>query len=309
MLYRAGLVSVMAAKLEPSDVAEDIAAHDVATAAAGDGILAAKAFTGRCNLYAKTAGVLTLTPKRVDRLNLVHEAITIATLPCFQAVKAGQMVATVKLIPFAAPAAAVAACCAIAGDGGGLLQVAAFQAHQAGLVMTRLPETKASVLDKTRQVTERRLAALGSRLAAVVECAHDVSEVTAAIKRYAALGFRPILVLGASAVVDRGDVIPEALRRAGGTIDFFGMPVDPGNLLMLGRIDDVPVIGLPGCARSPKLNGLDFVLRRILAGFSVTRQDVACLGVGGLLDEVVDQAEASESDEFSPSQHSIGGRS
>ncbi len=296
-LRRVGLRSVMAARLDAGDVAEDAAAERVAAAAAGGGVAAAKAFTGRCNLYAKTAGVLALTPERVDRLNMVHEAVTLATLPAFRAVRAGQMVATVKLIPFAAPAAAVAACCAIAGDGGALLRVAEFQAHQAGLVMTRLPETKPGVLEKTRQVTERRLESWGSRLGSVVECAHDLHAVTAAIKRHAALGFAPILVLGASAVVDRGDVIPAALQGAGGTIDFFGMPVDPGNLLMLGHLADVPVIGLPGCARSPKLNGLDFVLQRILAGLSVTRRDVAGLGVGGLLDEVAASAERV-SDEY-----------
>lgn len=308
LLRRAGLLTVMAAKLEAGDVGEDLAADRVATAVAGEGVAMAAAFTGRCNLYAKTAGLLVLAADRVDRLNLVHEAITLATLPAFQVVKAGQMVATVKLIPFAAPAAAVADCCAIAGEGGALLRVAEFRAHQAGLVMTRLPETKASVLDKTRQVTERRLQLLGSRLAAVVECAHDICGVTAAIKRHAALGFSPILVLGASAVVDRGDVIPAAVRRAGGTIDFFGMPVDPGNLLLLGHVDAVPVIGLPGCARSPKLNGLDFVLHRILAGFPVTRLDIARMGVGGLRDEAAWQAEQSDRDDPPSSRHIAGGR-
>jgi molybdenum cofactor cytidylyltransferase len=54
--------------------------------------------------------------------------------------------------------------------------------------------------------------------------------------------------------------------RAGGEILHFGMPVDPGNLICLGGSATVPALVLPGCARSPKLNGIDFVLTRLFAG-------------------------------------------
>ena len=63
----------------------------------------------------------------------------------------------------------------------------------------------------------------------------------------------------------------------------FGMPVDPGNLLLLGNIGDATVVGLPGCARSPKLNGFDFVLERLLADLPSARAEIAAMGVGGLL--------------------------
>ena len=64
------------------------------------------------------------------------------------------------------------------------------------------------------------------------------------------------------------------------------MPVDPGNLLFLGEYADAPVVGLPGCARSPALNGVDWVLERLSAGLPVTSDDVAAMGVGGLLKEM-----------------------
>jgi len=95
-----------------------------------------------------------------------------------------------------------------------------------------------------------------------------------------------IVVFGASAVTDPQDVIPAAIRRAGGEVERVGMPVDPGNLLVLGSLGDVPVIGAPGCARSPKENGFDWVLARILAGEPPTSMDIAGMGVGGLLKEI-----------------------
>jgi molybdenum cofactor cytidylyltransferase len=77
------------------------------------------------------------------------------------------------------------------------------------------------------------------------------------------------------------------LEAIGGKVEHFGMPVDPGNLLMIGDADGRPVLGAPGCARSPKENGFDWVLMRLLAGLPVPRQDITGLGVGGLLMEIV----------------------
>ena len=80
-------------------------------------------------------------------------------------------------------------------------------------------------------------------------------------------------MFGASAIADRRDVIPAAITEIGGAIEHFGMPVDPGNLMLIGSAGGVPVLGAPGCARSPEENGFDWVLMRLLAGIKVTRAD------------------------------------
>lgn len=154
------------------------------------------------------------------------------------------------------------------------------------LVQTRLPGTKESVLDKTVGVTRQRLSAAGSRLAAEWRTPHEEEAVAEAVSRAKAAGADLILVAGASAIVDRRDVLPAGIEAAGGTVEHFGMPVDPGNLLLLARVDGVPVLGLPGCARSPKLNGFDWVLQRIAAGIPVDRRAVMAMGAGGLLAEI-----------------------
>src|SRR5712692_4173544 len=246
----AGLKHVIVARLDPGDIREDAAAERIAAAAAGPNIATAPAFTGRANLFAAARGLLVFDRDRLDRLNLVDEAVTLGTLPPFAVVEPRQMVATVKIIPFAVPEAAVAAAADFAAAGGPLLRVAAFIPRRAVLIQTRLPGLKESILDKTRAVTEQRLAALASTLVAEERCAHAAGELAPHIAAAVAAGADIVLVHGASAIVDRRDVIPEAIVKAGGQIDHFGMPVDPGNLLLLGHVAGKPVLGLPGCARS-----------------------------------------------------------
>ena len=304
----AGLDHVVAARLDPGDIREDEAATRIATAAAGPNIATATAFTGRANLFAETRGLLVFDRDRLDHLNLVDEAVTLGTLPPFAVVEPRQMVATVKIIPFAVPETAVAKAANFAAKGEPLLRVAAFVPCDVALIQTRLPGFKESILDKTRAFTEQRLAALGCRLVAEERCAHTVAELAPRIAA-AARGADMVFVHGASVIVDRRDVIPQAVEMAGGRVDHFGMPVDPGNMLLLCHVGETPVLGLPGCARSPKVNGFDWVLERLVAGVPVGPQDIMRMGAGGLLAEIpsrpLPRAEASPAPAAKPAEKKL----
>jgi molybdenum cofactor cytidylyltransferase len=288
-LAAAGLESVVAARLEPGDVHEDQAAAAIAGALSGPGLKASAAFTGRCNLMAEARGLLLAERGRLDELNLLDEAVTVATLPPYAPVEARQMAATIKIIPFAVPGELLGRALAVAQDGARdgppLLRVAAFRPRRVGLVQTRLPGLKASLLDKTRAAVEGRLAALDCRLLNETRCGHQADEIAQEIADLRDAGAEIVLVSGASAIVDRRDVVPAGIVAAGGAIEHFGMPVDPGNLILLGRVEEMPVLGLPGCARSPKLNGFDWVLQRLVAGLEVGPAEVMAMGAGGLLKE------------------------
>jgi molybdenum cofactor cytidylyltransferase len=286
LITASGMSEVTVARLDIGDVGEDEAAERVAAAAAGPGISVAKSFTGRANLFAEARGLLVVDPERIDRLNLVDEAITLGTLAPFAVVEPRQMVATVKIIPFGAPEDAVQCCIRAAISESPLLRVAAFRGLSVGLLQTRLPGLKESILDKTRQVTEGRLEALGCRLLIEERCAHDIAELAPRIRDVIGHGVDMLLIHGASAILDRRDVIPASIVAAGGRIDHFGMPVDPGNLLLLGQVGERVVLGLPGCARSPKINGFDWVLERLVAGLPVGPAEIMRMGSGGLLSEI-----------------------
>ncbi len=285
-LAASGIASVVVARLEDGDVAEDEAAARIAGAASGAGMRIGAAFTGRVNLYAEADGLARIEAPAIEAANRIHEAITVATLPPFAKVAKGQMIATIKIIPFAAPAPAVEAAERALRHHAPAVTVTAFAPHGASLISTFLPDTRPSLLDKNRLAIEQRLTALGSSLVAELRVPHQTAALAKALGEAAAGGADPILVFGASAITDRRDVIPAAIAAAGGEIVHFGMPVDPGNLLLLGRLGTRTVIGLPSCARSPKLNGFDFVLWRVLAGLPVDRNALAAMGVGGLLTEI-----------------------
>jgi molybdenum cofactor cytidylyltransferase len=285
-LLAAGIDEVMIARLEPGDVPEDEAASLIAHSLAGDGLEVSAPFTGRANLFAARQGLVLTDPEQLSALNRIDEAITIACLAPFALAEPRQMVATVKIIPFALPRASLERFIARAREGSPVLALRPFTPHRAALILTRLGEGRDKLDDKTVAVTRARLERFASHLDAVISCDHEEAAIARAIEDAAGRGCAPILLFGASAIVDRRDVIPAGIARAGGVIEHFGMPVDPGNLLLLAKRDERVIIGLPGCARSPKLNGFDWVLQRVLAGLPVTERDISAMGSGGLLKEV-----------------------
>jgi molybdenum cofactor cytidylyltransferase len=284
-LEAAGIKDIVVARLEPGDVSEDAAASEIATAIAGEGVHVDRAFTGRANLFARSAGVLVVDKETVDRLNRIDEAITLATLPAYKPVVAGEMIATVKIIPFAVSAAARDA--AVAAAPQPLIRIAPYRVRKIGVVSTLLPGLSPKVIDKTLKITGERLAPANASIIAERRVPHDGAALARALGEVLKQGAEMVIVFGASAIADRRDVIPAALEAIGGRIEHFGMPVDPGNLLLIGNAAGHPVLGAPGCARSPKENGFDWVLMRLLAGLPVPREDITGMGVGGLLMEIV----------------------
>jgi molybdenum cofactor cytidylyltransferase len=286
-LEAAGVKEIVVARLEPGDVSEDQAAADIAAAVADVGVRIDRAFTGRCNLFADSAGVLVVDKDAIDELNRIDEAVTLATLPAFKPVVEGEMIATVKIIPFAVAGSARDKAVAEARKAQPVIRVAPYKVRKVGIVSTLLPGLSPKVIDKTLKITATRIAPAGATIVAEKRVPHEQGALAAAIDDLLKLGAELVIVFGASAIADRRDVIPAALEAVGGEIEHFGMPVDPGNLMLIGSARGASVLGAPGCARSPKENGFDWVLMRLLAGLPVSRADVTGMGVGGLLMEIV----------------------
>ncbi|WP_299962267.1 molybdopterin-binding protein [uncultured Roseobacter sp.] len=280
-LQAAGITQITVAQLGPDDVSEDTAAARLAEALVPDPaahhIRITKAFTGRVNLMARGPGVVVLDVAALEAVNAVHPMITLATVPPFQQMADGGMIATIKIISYAVPDAALAEACARARAA---IRLAPPVLGSVGLVITDIPGGAGA---KGQRAIADRVAAFGLPLTEPRLVPHDIAPLSDALRD------SPedlLLILTGSATSDIEDVAPAAVRAAGGTVDRFGMPVDPGNLLFTARLSDRPVIGLPGCARSPALNGADWVLARTLCGIAVSDRDIAGMGVGGLLKEI-----------------------
>ncbi|HEX8666483.1 MAG TPA: molybdopterin-binding/glycosyltransferase family 2 protein, partial [Beijerinckiaceae bacterium] len=291
-LARAGIAEIVAVRLDPGDVGEDEAALRLAQVLAGEHAVVDRPFTGRANFFAAEAGVLLVDAAAIDAVNAVDEAVTVATLPAHKAVVAGEMIGTVKIIPYAVAAAVLD--WALAAVAEPAVRVAPYRRRRVAVASTLLPGLKASVVKKTLDVLAERLAPAEAAVAQEVRVPHEPERLAEELRRLGASEAELIIVFGASAIADRRDVIPAAIEAAGGQVEHFGMPVDPGNLLLVGSLSGKPVIGAPGCARSPKENGFDWVLRRLLADVPVTRKDIVGMGVGGLLMEIVSRPQPRE---------------
>src|SRR5208282_3696655 len=247
-------------------------------------IRCAAPFTGRVNLFAEAAGLALIDRDAIDRVNAIDETITVATLTAYRPVEDGDMIATVKIIPFSTKEATLEAALAALGEAPGV-SVAPFRPLRVAVVSTLLPGLKMSVVAKTLRALEARLAPTGARIVAHETAPHEIGALADALARLAP-GADALIIFGASAITDRRDVIPAAVEAFGGRIERFGMPVDPGNLLLLAARGDMPILGAPGCARSPKENGFDWVLQRLIAGVPTSQSDIRAMGVGGLLMEI-----------------------
>ncbi len=282
----AGLDYLTVAVLDPGDVGEAEAAAAIGKALAGSGVAALPPVHGRVNLAADSAGLLQFDAQALFALNRIDQSLTVGTTLPATRVAAGEIVATIKVIPYAVLGAVLSA--ALDAATKALLSVSSFRPRRAYLIQTRLPDQTDKLLAKTMTVTQARLTMLGGTISGRCTCGHDAAEIAAAIR---GADSDLVLIAGAAATVDSDDIVPAAIRLAGGEVVRVGMPVDPGNLLVLGEIGHRPVLGLPGCARSPKRNGVDLVLERLFAGLPVTSDDIAAMGVGGLLADLGERPE------------------
>ena len=281
-LQALGWTEVIAARLDRDDLHEDAAALAVARALVPEparaGLSLTSVGTGRVNIHSAVAGVAEVLADRVNVLNTIDPMITVATVAAWQRMAQREMVATVKIISYGVPRSAVEAACAA---GHAALRMRPVALSRAALIQT---VTGGDDGEKGHRAIRARLEALNLTMLPKCVVPHREADLATALTQVS--GADLILILTASATSDPRDVAPQAVRLAGGSIERFGMPVDPGNLLFLGRLNGTPVIGLPGCVRSPALNGADWVMERIICGVPVSSADIAAMGVGGLLKEI-----------------------
>jgi molybdopterin biosynthesis enzyme len=285
-----GHETVRVAVLAADDVHENLAAARLAQAVAGSGVrIVGEPHAGRVNVAATQQGPLQVDVAALLALNDL-DGLTVATLPAHTLVQPGQQLATIKVIPFAVPEALLAQAEQIGAQTHGVISVPPLRLRQIGVVLVSSASARGRVERGVLPAIAGRIADLGGRLHDPLSVLPDESAIAAAIAALYASGVELIIVAGETSVMDLDDVTPAGVRLAGGQIEHFGAPVEPGNLLLLAYLAAadqlharIPVIGAPGCVRSRDANIVDLLLPRLMAGEHVRRRDVVALGHGGLL--------------------------
>lgn len=288
-LRQLGRATVYVAELETGDLDEDSAALRVARAVMGRGLRTTGPSTGRVNLKSTGLGILRVDASRLAQLNGTH-GITLATLPSNSVVQPGKTTATVKVIPFAVAESSVTHAEEIATAEGALLRVDELVPRKVALILSGSPSARERIMTGFDPPLRSRLQALNASLQSIefvpLEDDQGEKDLARTLRRQVANGVELIVLAGETAIMDLHDIAPRSVERAGGEVACFGAPVDPGNLLMVAYLNDVPILGAPGCARSRKANIIDWVLPRLLVGERLDRADIAGLGHGGLLEDV-----------------------
>ena len=287
LIAQANIEKIWVAKLEENDLHENEAATNLANALCNEQCIADVAFTGRVNLFSTISGIFCPNIDIINSFNRIDPAITLATLQSFTSVPTNKMVATVKIIPFAVNNQLVQNALELLDTNKTVLEIAPYKSHKIGVISTLLPSLKESVINKTIKTLELRLKGTNSTIDWDLRIPHTIDDLAKNIAFLRDQNADLIVIFGASAITDKADVIPVAIEKSGGMVRHFGLPVDPGNLLLLAELNDTKIIGAPGCARSPKENGFDWVLHRTLAGIEIESSMLTGLGVGGLLMDIM----------------------
>ncbi|MDE0395806.1 MAG: molybdopterin-binding protein [Gammaproteobacteria bacterium] len=282
-LAELGYTSVYVAEIEVGDVHENEAARRIAAVVAGPGTAAGRAHAGRVDLTPAALGVVRVRTAPLLRLNGI-EGVTVATLPAHAVAAPRRRIATVKVIPYAIPEGAVARAEGI-DPRGGIVSVVAIRPSTVALVLVGGPGGQRYLNDGIGPAIRRRLERLGARVLPPALAPPEASRLASVLAGQHGRGAEMIVVAGETAIMDLDDLIPRGLRLAGGEVEQLGLPMDPGQLLLLGRLGDLPVVGAPGCVRGTGPDGFDAVVPRLLAGEELTGTDLRALGHGGLLSD------------------------
>ena len=285
LLNKENIKTILCAVPHENDLDEDAAAEAISNAIDRNRLYAEEASTGRVNFRTPALGVVRYNRELIKKINLVDESIAFSIVEHNQLLAKNDLIATLKIIPFFVSKIYVEQVVALLSKHE-IFKIHRLEEKKVGFIQTYYDWQKRSIFKATSNVTRSRLDALGCLLEKETLIPHDHESLCSEIKSSLDSGAQVLLISGASAITDRSDYIPKAILSVGGEIIQYGLAVDPGNLLLIGKIGGTTVIGMPGCARSPKLNGFDWVLQLLMANIPITKEELADMGAGGLLMEI-----------------------
>jgi len=258
---------------------ENEAALRLAGVAAGRGIELSEPAEGKVTLLAGAKGLLKVNIAALYAVNSIHE-IAIASLHTNQTVDAGRAVAGTRVIPLAVEGGKIRRAEQICTENHPLIEVKPFRSLKVGIVTTGNEIWHGRIEDKFGPIVRAKFADLGSQVIGQELVSDDVDLTVRAIRGFLEQGAEMIAVTGGMSV-DPDDQTPHSIRAAGGKVVTYGVPVLPGAMFMLAYIEQVPVLGLPGCVMYHKASVFELVVPRLLAGEQVTREDIIAMGHGG----------------------------
>ena len=287
LLLKNNIKSITCAKLDEEDVEENKAVYEISKNIVSNeqsNLNVQNPRQGRCNIISNIDGLLVFDPDQLFSINSVTDEIGVASLKPYSYIKKNQIIASIKAIPFGINKKILKK---VLNTSNNCFKILPFLKKNVHLIQSHNQNTPKKVLEKTVDITKKRLLSCGVTKILEKKCNHETEILSSEIQKSISENADLILVFGASAICDKNDVVPKSLKKNNGKILRLGMPVEPGNLILLGEINNINkkiyFIGMPGCARSPKENGVDWILWRFFCGLGISNDNINYMGNGGLL--------------------------
>lgn len=236
---------------------------------------------GKIELIADCDGLFQVDRAKLKAVNSLGEMMIASRHGGFP-VKKGAKLAGTRIIPLVIEEEKMERARAAAGEEP-IFQVLPFREKKVGIVVTGSEVYYGRITDKFTPVLVEKLKEYPTASVIGREVSNDDAEMTTqAIQKLLQAGADLILCTGGMSV-DPDDRTPLAIRNTGARIVSYGAPVLPGAMFLLSYYGDeqIPIVGLPGCAMYSKRTIFDLVLPKLMAGVPVTREDLDGLGEGG----------------------------
>ena len=260
---------------------ENDAAQILYTLCAGEHMHASPVKEGKIELIADIDGLLKVDRRKLLAINSLGEMMIASRHGDFP-VRPGDKLAGTRVIPLVIEKSKMERA-KEAAAGGPIFRVLPFRPKKVGIVTTGNEVFHGRIQDGFTPVILKKVAAFGAEIVGHELSDDDPARITRCIHRVLEAGSELVICTGGMSV-DPDDRTPAAIRASGARIVSYGAPVLPGAMFLLSYWgeNNIPIIGVPGCAMYHHRTILDLVLPRLFADDEITKEDLDRLGEGGL---------------------------
>ncbi len=285
LLVKSDISEVYTFKKNKDDIDENVAAKRIATHISSKDLYIDIPNNGRADIYARKGGMLIINKKALIKVNVKFSNLAICSLKSYSIIQKGQLVGNVKVLPYAISKKEIKKLISNISNSS-MFSFKRVNVKKVGLIVSK-ENTEQKKL-KIVNSLESRLNAFNLKINIVREASHKVEDLTNEIKKILHKNSIDLLLIyGSTSIADKNDVIPYSIKQLKGKIVSFGLPTDPGNLALIANIDKTKIIGVPGCASSPKRNGFDIILERLCYGIKIDMNIIAEISEGGLFKSLI----------------------
>lgn len=268
-------------ELDSGYVHEEDAALALAKEVVGENISFTEPSEGKTNLEAEEDGVFSINIPALNRINSVGD-YTLACKRNFTPVKKGDRLVGLRIVPLFTEEEIVEEAVEIARDSKPVFQVYPYQKKKIGIIITGSEVYYGRIKDLFEPVLRKKFSQFPAEIIAVNKAPDDLEYIEKILESYLEEGVDIVIFTGGMSV-DPDDLTPSAIRNSGAQMIIQGLPVQPGNMLTIGKLENTYLIGVPGASIHSEITSFDLVLPRLFTDMEIKREDLLAMGEGGLL--------------------------